>query len=88
MARAVATGSVVVAMALAAKAMLASVRASLGRQGLGEEAAEAAAAMVAATKLAMAVVRVVGMGAGARVDEAARAAQVVARVAATRAAHW
>ena len=48
----------------------------------------AAVAMVAVTKVAVAVVRGAGMGAAALVDEAARAAEVATRVAATRVAHW
>ena len=69
------------------------VRASLGSQEHGAEAAVAAAAMKAAameaaTKVAEAVVKVAGMGAAARVDEVAREAEVATRVAATRVAHW
>ena len=48
----------------------------------------AAAAMVAVTKVAVAVVRGAGMGAAALADEAAWAAEVATRVAATRVAHW
>ena len=76
-----------VAMALtraAARGLV--VRASLASQGL--ELALAAAAMVAATQVAEAVVKVAGMGAAARVDEAAREAEVVTQVAATKVAHW
>ena len=64
------------------------VRASLGSQGLEQEAALAAAAMEAATNVAEVVVKVAGMGAGAQVDEAERAAEVATRVAATKVAHW
>ena len=64
------------------------VRASLGSQEHGAEAAVAAAAMEAATKVAEAVVKVAGMGAAARVDEAARVAEVATRVAAKKVAHW
>ena len=77
-----------VAMALtraAARGLV--VRASLASQGL-ELAALAAAAMVAATQVAEAVVKVAGMGAAARVDEAARVAEVATRVVAKKAAHW
>ena len=63
------------------------VRASLASQGL-ELAALAAAAMEAATQVAEAVVKVAGMGAAARVDEAARVAEVATRVVAKKAAHW
>ena len=64
------------------------VRASLGIQVHGAEAAVAAAAMEAATKVAEAVVKVAGMGAGARVDEAARVAEVATQAAAKKVAHW
>ena len=62
--------------------------ASLGSQEHGAEAAVAATAMEAATKVAEAVVKVAGMGAAARVDEAARVAEVATRVAAKKVAHW
>ena len=67
------------------------VRASLGSQVHGAEAAVAAAAMEAATKVAEAVVKVAGMGAMgavARVDEAARVAEVATQAAAKKVAHW
>ena len=62
--------------------------ASLGSQEHGAEAAVAAAAMEAATKVAKAVVKVAGMGAAARVDEAARVAEVATRGVAKKVAHW
>ena len=64
------------------------VRASLGSQEHGAEAAVAAAAMEAAIKVAEAVVKVAGMGAVARVDEAARVAEVATQAAAKKVAHW
>ena len=64
------------------------VRASLGSQVHGAEAAVAEAAMEAATKVAEAVVKVAGMGAVARVDEAARVAEVATQAAAKKVAHW
>ena len=67
------------------------VRASLESQGLELAALAAAAmvaAMVAATQVAEAVVKVAGMGAAARVDEAARVAEVATRGAAKKVAHW
>ena len=48
----------------------------------------ATAVVVKATKVAEAVVKVAGMGAAARVDEAARVAEVATRVAAKKVAHW
>ena len=64
------------------------VRAGLGSQVHGAEAAVAAAAMEAARKVAEAVVKVAGMGAVARVDEAARVAEVATQAAAKKVAHW
>jgi len=48
----------------------------------------ATAVVVKATKVAEAVVKVAGMGAAARVDKAARAAEVATQAAAKKVAHW
>ena len=48
----------------------------------------ATAVVVKATKVVEAVVKVAGMGAAARVDKAARAAEVATQAAAKKVAHW
>ena len=48
----------------------------------------ATAVVVKATKVVEAVVKVAGMGAAARADKAARAAEVATQAAAKKVAHW